>query len=657
VAASSQPKEYQFGQFSYRIDPEIGAWVKPLKTPKSRGKVQGQNTEYLKLDAQRYAVGGEFHMFRARSELLHTSQALSEASEISVGFYSDYQTLTIHKLNIVRDGEVISKLDPNNIRLLQQEDDLRSGILNGLVTAHIIVPGTRVGDQLDFDYTVSGNNPVFGDKVFGSYQFGWSLEVGLSQFRLLVDRDKDIDFQLHGIDLKHKNKKGKQYQEHIWKTKSVDAILDEGNYPSWYVRFPFLEYTEFASWQEVESWASDLFSEVNQESPELKKLATKLARETKSDTEFAEQALTFTQNNIRYLGLELGVNSHLPHDPEEVLSNRFGDCKDKSNLLVQLLKTQGISADVALVSVQLEGAITRFLPSPSVFDHAIVTAQIDGQTVWIDPTRTYEAGGFENRGGMYYEHAMVVDSKIDGDLKPVELLRGQVDSVTVTENISFDSIDKPAKLIVTARYTGNAADQQRYRFDNYSLEEIQLNYTNYYTKLYPGAQVASQIKFVDNQELNAFEVTEEYEVDDLFENIEGLYRGEFYASTISEYLVMPEKRSRETPINIGQPKVIKHNVIVDFPADIDFNIDSTPLIKADDAYRYTSRSAYFDRRFEYRASLQVSKPDLAVDKIPDYVAVGDFIKGDIDFYLSFEMPTDKSKSSKSRKKLMRALGK
>jgi hypothetical protein len=41
----------------------------------------------------------------------------------------------------------------------------------------------------------------------------------------------------------------------------------------------------------------------------------------------------FTQRDVRYVAIEIGIGGFQPHAAGEVFSNRFGDCKDKANLL------------------------------------------------------------------------------------------------------------------------------------------------------------------------------------------------------------------------------------------------------------------------------------------------------------------------------------
>ena len=53
--------------------------------------------------------------------------------------------------------------------------------------------------------------------------------------------------------------------------------------------------------------------------------------------------------DIRYTGVEFRDAAIVPARPAETLKRGFGDCKDKSTLLVCLLRAAGIPAEVALL--------------------------------------------------------------------------------------------------------------------------------------------------------------------------------------------------------------------------------------------------------------------------------------------------------------------
>ena len=64
--------------------------------------------------------------------------------------------------------------------------------------------------------------------------------------------------------------------------------------------------------------------------------------------------------------------------PSEVIQRHYGDCKDKANLLVAMLRAAGIKANLALLDVGPGPDVSTALPGISLFDHAIVYVPADG---------------------------------------------------------------------------------------------------------------------------------------------------------------------------------------------------------------------------------------------------------------------------------------
>ena len=84
---------------------------------------------------------------------------------------------------------------------------------------------------------------------------------------------------------------------------------------------------------------------------------------------------------VRYTGVEFGEARLVPEYPAETLRRRFGDCKDKSTLLVAALRASGIDAYLALLSAGDDQDVSPDLPGLGMFDHAIVYVPGAGEAV------------------------------------------------------------------------------------------------------------------------------------------------------------------------------------------------------------------------------------------------------------------------------------
>jgi hypothetical protein len=93
---------------------------------------------------------------------------------------------------------------------------------------------------------------------------------------------------------------------------------------------------------------------------------------------------TYVATNIRYIGVGFGIGRYQPHAASEILSNQYGDCKDKHTLLAALLSASGIESDAVLIGAGLR--FNQAVPSPASFNHLITHVILDGKPLWLDTT-------------------------------------------------------------------------------------------------------------------------------------------------------------------------------------------------------------------------------------------------------------------------------
>ena len=84
------------------------------------------------------------------------------------------------------------------------------------------------------------------------------------------------------------------------------------------------------------------------------------------------------------MAVPLGVNAYRPHAAANVFHHRYGDCKDKANLLDALLVSQGFDARLVLAP---RFAVALPEVPGAAFNHAISHVNLrDGQSLWLDST-------------------------------------------------------------------------------------------------------------------------------------------------------------------------------------------------------------------------------------------------------------------------------
>lgn len=84
----------------------------------------------------------------------------------------------------------------------------------------------------------------------------------------------------------------------------------------------------------------------------------------------------WVQANIKYIAFEDGINGYVPRSCSSVMKNRYGDCKDMGNLLVEMLTYAGVeNVYVAWVGTRDIPYLMSEIPSPLTCNHVICVVE------------------------------------------------------------------------------------------------------------------------------------------------------------------------------------------------------------------------------------------------------------------------------------------
>jgi hypothetical protein len=160
--------------------------------------------------------------------------------------------------------------------------------------------------------------------------------------------------------------------------------FDETDY-TWDV-IPAITVAEPANWQDVVDFMDERIAHASDTGGNLFQQSL---QQVQAASDPLASAHDLASRQIRYASFSNGENSHLPHSVEQTLHHRYGDCKDKSTLLLNLLRSQGHNAYAALVATDREHPERLHLPSIGYFDHMVVCVRENDVERCLDPTDTY----------------------------------------------------------------------------------------------------------------------------------------------------------------------------------------------------------------------------------------------------------------------------
>jgi len=371
-----------------------------------------------------------------------------------------------------------------------------------------------------------------------------------------------------------------------------------------------VQVTEFGSWTAVAQWGDALFKADAQSIEAVKQLADRIKREHATQDARVTAAIRFVQDDIRYLGIEMGRNSHEPHQPRETLEQRFGDCKDKTFLLCLLLRELGLDAHPAMVNTRLRHHLDDYLPSPFVFDHVIAEVRANGETYWIDGTISDQGGHLATIETPNDERALVVSGDTLGLSHIVTRTRG---AVTIAQDYDVRANDEPSMMTVKTTYSGREADDLRARLASTSIGDVAKEHLNQFAADQPKIEADGTPQIRDDREADTIVITERYRLRGLLAN--GHWT--FTPRHIERFLKRPETMVRRTPLAFDYPLDITQSATFSLP--VRARGYSEDWIHTTNAFELSRRVKSSGRRVELTYRLRSRSDAVNVGDVPQHL--------------------------------------
>ncbi|HUP59066.1 MAG TPA: DUF3857 domain-containing protein [Thermoanaerobaculia bacterium] len=562
----------------------------------------------------------ESQYFRTVRRVLSPS-GVQNASELSLDFDPDFQRLTIHDVSIVRGNRRIDALDADEIRVIDKEDDADQRIYDGQRTALLFLRDVRPGDVIDYAWSLDGRNPVLDGRYTDEYDLSSGVPTRRARHRLVWPAGRPL--QWRGVDpLIAMN--GRE-QVFVWERRDIRALDVEDSIPSWYEPWETVQVTEFASWSEVAVWANAMFQLDERSSDEVKKLAARIYGVSASHEARVTAAIRFVQDDIRYLGIEMGRNSHEPHQPWETLYSRWGDCKDKTLLLVALLRELGVEAYPALVNTRIEHRLADKLPSPFLFDHVIAQVIDRGRTYWVDGTISDQGGTLASIETPNDGRALIVRAETHALTPIVTNTNG---SMLVEQTFTTTDYAKPTLLSVKTTFTGGRADAMRSELASLSLEDFASGRINDLAMDSPKIEAGGAPKIHDDRSRNMIVVTEKYVLRDLWKDGHWTW----YPRVLESHLRRPDTMIRAMPLDFDYPLDVRQTVTFNFPEVI--AVEESTSVTETPTFRYEYVVDRNGRTVWIKQSLRARRGFVEAKDVPDHLTKISAIWSEIGYRLA-----------------------
>lgn len=492
---------------------------------------------------------------------------VQNGSQVSVTYDPSYQKLIVHKVTVWRNNQSTDKLATTKFTVLQNEKDLSRFIYSGTYDAYLLLDDIRKGDRIEFSYTIKGINPIFGNKYADDFYFEYGSSVGHLYTSLITSKNRHLNLKNFNFDTAPKKTESNGLIVYEWESKLTKTHRQADYEPSWYNPYKHTQVSEYENWREVVEWGIRVNSYTGLKTPLVdQKVQQLLSKSSHNKEKYIELTTRFVQDEIRYMGLEMGEYSQRPNSPEKVVKQRYGDCKDKALLLIYLLNKADITAYMAYVDTYAGKNTSDFLPSPNLFNHVVVVVEYNNNKTWIDPTISYQRGSFKNLYFPNYGQALVLKP---GNTRPEDVISYGIGklSADLVFNIADTSSKNKSSLIISSTYTDNRADDIRSLIASDGTESVEKSFFDYIKKYYPDIESTTPIMIKDNEENNTVEITETYEIHNFWQGEDKSQQKSisFYGDLIDNDIREINVKNRFEPLALRYPINVEQRIFINLP--------------------------------------------------------------------------------------------
>jgi hypothetical protein len=525
-----------------------------------RSPVESQETVLI-ASQQHHVTRREVHHRTARR--LESLTAVQHGSQWRWDFDPSTQHLIIHSLVVRRDGAAVEHASQSRIRILHREENLERFEIDGYLSVVVLFEDVRVGDIIDASLTVRTTHRIFPDHFSlytaiptGAYTRLFYVSIRFPDGHPMKWRTDSVKLQLN------ERATGNGEREWNWQLERLKPRMPEPNMPGWYFHGRIIQASDFPSWEFIAKRMNDAWVE-DFENPEIQRFLDE-ASPLPTKIERVEKALRLVQDDIRYLSVNTDFGGQIPANPGASLKRRFGDCKDKSFLLVHLLRRLGVPARPVLVNASLRAKVRDLLPTPGAFNHVIIEFELENRRLWVDPTIPLQGGGPMGRTIPHYEVGLPLGPRVED----IERVVPPTDSGTYSLREVFKTtrVGTSAQVQVQLVLTGSHADQYRYQFAFDTVSVVARKRLELYQSLHRDARRDQDIEWQDDREANKLEVSEFFHLPYAFFPAD---RPEVCATQLLGHAVhsaisFPNMPKRQHPLALLYPLKLEHRIEYDF---------------------------------------------------------------------------------------------
>ena len=330
----------------------------------------------LKNDIEVAANGSSVSTLHAEIFASNDAAAM-QVAQMNIPFDASMQTVDIVEAHTLkRDGTTVAvDASATYEQLLPGQPQVP--MFTALRAKVIVFPQFAAGDTAVYTVKITTKHPFFE----GQYAIGevFSHAVAYGEVRETITAPKDFPLYVESHDVEFSKSEAGNNVVYAWHYSAPTPSANPVASVSPLDRLPRFFASSFKDYAELGSAYAGLAAAKIAVTPKIGVLADQITSSVSDRREQAKKIYEWVVGHIRYVGIELGKGSFVPHDVDSIVSNGYGDCKDHDALLQALLKAKGISAQSVLID---SGNAYTLTAVPTFF-------QLDHVITWLPEFKIY----------------------------------------------------------------------------------------------------------------------------------------------------------------------------------------------------------------------------------------------------------------------------
>jgi hypothetical protein len=275
------------------------------------------------------------------------------------------------------------------------EADMYANVLHRVLSFPAVDPGSVLVVQYKKEKEKAGN-------VEGVVLFQHDEPMIRKELRIVIPQDKILKSKIIGLtaDLKEES----AAEQKIYSLTAADSaqIKPEEWMPPLGEIASRVVFSTYADWTDACRDFRESFYSAALPTEEVKKMADSVIKDSTGEAEKIRQIFQFVVREIRSVRFAFGEGGFEVNSAGTVLKNRYGDWKDKSGLLVAMLKAAGVEAFPVLVHSRAIPPEEE-IPTLRQFDAVLVVVppRGSGDPLFLNPFADDSLYGYfeDGRGG------------------------------------------------------------------------------------------------------------------------------------------------------------------------------------------------------------------------------------------------------------------